>query len=170
MYSNGTLVKSNSTSKETIWKRGGTWTFFIVVRNSLLLETVYSEVLHSDSSFAQYIARWYVAVLRVEIIGHIGNFSKRNLKSLLPSTAKANIGFTDKKLSTCFQIKDQTKFEHLHDIIHLGTCPEDNCSENYIGESRHQTSGKIMIKIKNHRFSNIALKNAANTFTITVLK
>ena len=60
---------------------------------------------------------------------------KINLKSLLPSTVKANIGFTGKKLSTCFQIKDQTKFEHKYDIIYLATCPEDNFSENYIGES-----------------------------------
>ena len=42
---------------------------------------------------------------------------KRNLKSLLPSTVKANIGFTGKKLCTCFQIKDQTKFEHKNDLL-----------------------------------------------------
>ena len=60
---------------------------------------------------------------------HLTKSLKRNLKSLLPSTVKANIGFTSKKLSTCFQIKEQTKFEHKHDIIYLATCPEDNCSE-----------------------------------------
>ena len=69
---------------------------------------------------------------------------KRNLKSLLPSTVKAKIGFTGKKLSTSFQIKDQTKFEHKHDIIYLGTCPQDNCSENYIGESGRQISERII--------------------------
>ena len=47
-------------------------------------------------------------------------------------------------LSTCFQIKDQTKFEHKHDIIYLATCPEDNCLENYIGESLHQISERII--------------------------
>ena len=66
---------------------------------------------------------------------HLTKSLKRNLKSLLSSTVKANIGFTGKKLSTCFQIKNQTKFEHKHDIVYLRTCPEDNCSENYIGES-----------------------------------
>ena len=68
MYSNGTLVKSDLTSKETIWKPDGTWTFLIVVINSLLLERVYSEVLNGDNSFAKYIARWYVPVLRLESI------------------------------------------------------------------------------------------------------
>ena len=67
---------------------------------------------------------------------------KRNLKSLLPSTVKANIGFTGKKLSTCFQIKEQTKFEHKYDIIYFATCPEDNCSENYIKESGRRISEK----------------------------
>ena len=37
---------------------------------------------------------------------HLTKSLKRNLKSYLPSTVKANIGFTNKKLCTCFQIKD----------------------------------------------------------------
>ena len=41
---------------------------------------------------------------------HLTNLLKINFKNLLPSTVKANTGFTSKKLSTCFQIKDQTKF------------------------------------------------------------
>ena len=84
---------------------------------------------------------------------HLTKSLKRNLKSLLPSTAKANLDFTSKKLSTCFQIKDQTKLEHKHDIIYLATCPEDNCiekvalffiTENYIGESGRQISERII--------------------------
>ena len=75
---------------------------------------------------------------------HLTRSLKRNLKSLLSSTVKAKIGFTGKKLSTSFQIKDQTKFEHKHDIIYLGTCPQDNCSENYIGESGRQISERII--------------------------
>ena len=75
---------------------------------------------------------------------HLTKSLKRNLKSLLPCTAKAYIGFTGKKLSTCFQIKDQTKFEDKHDIIYLATCPEDNCSENYIGESGRRISERII--------------------------
>ena len=40
---------------------------------------------------------------------------KRNFKSLLPTTVKINVGFTCKKLGTCFQIKDQTNFEHKYE-------------------------------------------------------
>ena len=48
---------------------------------------------------------------------HVTKSLKRNLKTFLPSTVKANIGFTGKKLSTCFQVKNQAKFKHKHDII-----------------------------------------------------
>ena len=36
---------------------------------------MYSEVLNGDNRFAKYFARWYVGVLRLEIIGRIGNLS-----------------------------------------------------------------------------------------------
>ena len=75
---------------------------------------------------------------------HLTKSLKRNLRSLLCSTVKANIGFTGKKLSTCFQINNQTKFEHKHDIVYLRTFPEDNCSENYIGESGCWISKRII--------------------------
>ena len=93
---------------------------------------------------------------------HLTKSLKRNLKSLLCSTVKANIGFTGKKLSRCFQIKDQTKFEHKHDIVYLRTCPEDNCSENYIRESGCWIS-KILIDhngedLKSHIFKHSSEK------------
>ena len=104
---------------------------------------------------------------------HLKESLKRNLKSLLPSTVKANIGFTGKKLTIYFQIKDQTKFEHKHDIVYLVTCPEDNCSDNYISESGRRISERIINHNgrdkKNCTFSSITLKNATKTFTLTVL-
>ena len=69
---------------------------------------------------------------------------KKNLKRILPSTVKANVDFTGKKLSTCFQIKDQTKFEHKHDIVYLRTCREDNCLNNYVRESECRISKRII--------------------------
>ena len=36
------------------------------------------------------------------------------------------------------------KFEHKRDIIYLATCPEDNCPENYIGESGRRISERII--------------------------
>ena len=74
---------------------------------------------------------------------HLTKSLKRTLRRILPSTVKANIGFTGKKLRTCSQIKDQTKFDHKHDIIYLKTCPEDNCSDNYTSKRARRVSEKV---------------------------
>ena len=44
-------------------------------------------------------------------------------------------------------MKDKTKFEHNHDIVYHGICPETDCSENYIGE----TARRISERVKDHR-------------------
>ena len=72
-----------------------------------------------------------------------------------------------------FSNQGPKKFEHKHDIIYLGTYPEDNCSDNYIGESGRRISERIIDhngRGENRTFSNKALKNATNTFTLTVLE
>ena len=50
---------------------------------SLVLETVYSETLSDDISFDKYLARCYVAVSILEIIGQIGNFSTLSSSEIL---------------------------------------------------------------------------------------
>ena len=42
---------------------------------SLVLLTVYSDVLRGDKGLAKYFASWYDAVLMLETIGHIGRSS-----------------------------------------------------------------------------------------------
>ena len=42
---------------------------------SLVLLTVYSDVLRGDKSFTKCFASWYDAVLMLEIIGRIGRSS-----------------------------------------------------------------------------------------------
>ena len=65
---------------------------------------------------------------------------KEKLKSLLPSTVKTNIGFTTKISAHAVTLK----FEHKHDIDYLEPCPEDNCFDNYISESRCRIFKRIV--------------------------
>ena len=44
------------------------------------------------------------------------------------------IAYTGRKLNSCFNIKDPTKFKQ-HDIVCLSNCPDPNCNGNYIGET-----------------------------------
>ena len=41
-------------------------------------------------------------------------------------------------------VKDMTKFEHKYDVIYFGKCPEQNCTDNYLGESARRVSEGII--------------------------
>ena len=56
------------------------------------------------------------------------------------------MAYTGKKLSTCFNVKDQNRFEHQHDVAYYADCLNEKCRENYIGESGR----KISESIKDH--------------------
>ena len=54
------------------------------------------------------------------------------------------VTITSQKLSTQFNVHVMTKFEHKHDVIYLDKCPEQNCSDNYFGESAKKISEWII--------------------------
>ena len=53
------------------------------------------------------------------------------------------MAYTGKKLSTCFNVKDQSKFEYQHDMVYYADGPNEKCRENYIGESGCRISERI---------------------------
>ena len=69
---------------------------------------------------------------------------KRSIINLLPETTQFEFGITGSKLSTHFQIKNKTIFEHNHDLVYLGTCRENHCLDNYVGKSARRISGRII--------------------------
>ena len=46
--------------------------------------------------------------------------------------------------SSKFQVNDRTIFSHNHDIIYLGNCPENGCSDNYVGETARTISERVL--------------------------
>lgn len=62
---------------------------------------------------------------------HLVKSFKRSTTKLLPKTTQLEFGFTGSNLSTHFQIKEKSKVEHNHDVVYLGTCADNNCSDNY---------------------------------------
>ena len=71
---------------------------------------------------------------------------RKTIKRLFSINIKVQISSTGNKLSSCFNIKDKTKFEHRHDVIYLRTCPKTTCNNNYIGEAK----GQIFERVKDH--------------------
>ena len=69
---------------------------------------------------------------------------QRGLHNLLLNHINTQVIYTGKKLSTCLNIKDQTKFEQRHDIVYHGKCPEVDCTDNYIGEASRRVCERII--------------------------
>ena len=81
-----------------------------------------------------------------EKVEHLIKFMKRRISKLLPPEIKTQVVYTGKKLSACFNVKDQSKFEHQHDVEYFADCPNEKCRENYVGE----TSRRVSERIKDH--------------------
>ena len=69
---------------------------------------------------------------------------KRNLDKQLPYNVKTQVIFTGQKISNQFNVKDRTKFQHKHDVIYFSKCPEQNCTDNHIGESARRICEQII--------------------------
>ena len=46
-------------------------------------------------------------------------------------------------VSTCFNVKDQSKLDNQHDVVYYADCPNETCRENYIGDSGCRFSERI---------------------------
>ena len=66
-----------------------------------------------------------------KIIKSVNSYVKR----ILPQNHIAQHIYKSRKLGAAFVIKDQTKLEHKHDLTYLVKCPENTCSETYLGEN-----------------------------------
>jgi len=53
-----------------------------------------------------------------------------------------------KKLSSYFNLKDATNKSHKHTIVYKYTCPGENCSTTYIGE----TGRRLSERVKDHQY------------------
>ena len=69
---------------------------------------------------------------------------QKRLHNLLPNHINTQVTYTGKKLSTCFNIKDQTTSEHQHGITYHGKCPKVDCIDNYIGKALRRVSERII--------------------------
>ena len=69
---------------------------------------------------------------------------KRNLDKQQPNNVKTQVIFTGQKISNQLNIKDMTIISGKHDVIYFGKCPEQNCTDNHIGESARKICEQII--------------------------
>ena len=58
---------------------------------------------------------------------------KKHIRKTLPENVQVIVTYQSKKLSTKFNIKDKTEFYHQSDLVYYGKCPNQTCTEDYIG-------------------------------------
>ena len=66
------------------------------------------------------------------------------MKSLLPDNIKTDVAFQGKQLSSCFNIKDKTKFPHNNDLVYHAECPEQSCIDDYVGEAARRIFERVI--------------------------
>ena len=69
---------------------------------------------------------------------------KKRLKTLLPDDIKTDVAFHGKQLSSCFNIKDKTKFPHKHDLVYHAKCAEKSCNDDYVLETARRISEWVL--------------------------
>ena len=55
---------------------------------------------------------------------------KKQLKRTLPDDVKTIISYKSTKLSTKFPVKDKTDFQHKHNVVYYGKCPNEGCKDD----------------------------------------
>ena len=76
------------------------------------------------------------------VLPYAGNKGEKILKSMnnfssevLPCNVRVRIAYSGTKFSSRFQLIDQTKKDHQHDMVYYGKCPNEQCTEDYTGEA-----------------------------------
>ena len=69
---------------------------------------------------------------------------RKRLKTMLPGNVKTDVAFQAKQLSSCFNIKDKTKFPHKHDLVYHAKCAEESCNDDYVGETARPISERVL--------------------------
>ena len=126
MYLNGTLILQY---------------FLQVLRNFVLTCTRFCSGIWEISNTA---GKNYFLLLpyKGEKGEHLIKSMKRRISQLLPPEFKTQVTYTGKKLDTSFNVKYQSKCDHLHDVVYYVDCPNETCRENYISERIKDHNGR----------------------------
>ena len=97
---------------------------------------------------------------------HLIKSTKGRISELLPPEIKAQVAYTGKKPSTYYNVEDQSKFEHQHDVVYYADCSNNKCREYYIGESVRRISERLRDHncrdLKSHNFRHSVESGHAN--------
>ena len=74
---------------------------------------------------------------------HCLRSTEKYVTKLLPKKSTLQTAYSGKKLSTQFNIKEETYFKHQYELIYHEKCPIPACKDNYIGKTAHHKNERI---------------------------
>ena len=80
---------------------------------------------------------------------------KKHIRKTPPEEVQAIVTCQSKKFATKFNIKDKTEIYHQSSLFYYGKCPNQSCTEDYIGETDHRIKEKITVHNKRDKNSHI---------------
>ena len=69
---------------------------------------------------------------------------KESSNKSLPETLDARIILTGTRLSSQFNIKNDTNKQHKHDLVYFTSSPSRSCTDIYIGETARHLSERVV--------------------------
>ena len=113
----------------------------LIMVTIISMKTTYLPLIMNQRHFRNNRCLSYPVKVKRETI--LKSF-KKGMRKMLANNVKRRIAFTGRKVGTSFQIKDKTEMKHNHDIVYYNECPEEQCNENYIGETGRRISERII--------------------------
>ena len=99
-----------------------------------------------------------------KIIKSVNNYVKR----LLPQNHTAQNVYKNRKLGSAFDIKDQTKLEHKHDLTYLVKCLENTYSETYLGKTGRRLKERILEHAGKDNKSHVLNLQSSRLFNLVI--
>ena len=100
--------------------------------NMNIEQSTINQTALSEQDKCHFLALLYAYNKGEKILKSMNKFSSR----VLPCIVKISIAYPGTKLSSRFQLKDQMKKDHQHDVVYYAKCPKEQCTEDYMGELR----------------------------------
>ena len=141
---------------------------FIKVKDYLpnLVNSITKIELEKNSSDQQEVTTTATSKRIQLVLLHAGKHGNKTIRKMnthkhLKDNVKVMITYQGTKLSSRFEVKDKTKFEHRNDVVYWCKCPENDCNDFYIGETARRISETIINHNKRDKNSHL-LQHAQN--------
>ena len=134
-------------SKDISWEKNHTKWTICQIENQVVLERQIVTlstwpIQHQWMKTSKNVTFWFIPTKETKETVSLSLYRK-DWNIILLNDINTQIAYTERKPNSCYNINDQTKLEHQHAFLYLGSCLDPNCNDNYIGAPVRRMSERI---------------------------